>query len=72
MEHTNVECDGCGTAPIKGIRFKCSVCKNFDYCQLCEERLGHEHAFVQIREDGGAPETMITILGEDAPQTEEE
>lgn len=47
--HTNVSCDGCGVAPIKGLRYKCSVCKNFDYCAGCEERLGHEHAFLKIR-----------------------
>lgn len=47
-EHVNIECDGCGENPIKGARFKCSVCKNFDYCSTCEDRLGHEHPFLKI------------------------
>lgn len=73
-EHTNVACDGCGVSPIRGIRFKCSVCKDFDYCQLCEERLNHDHAFLKIKEAGGAPDVLITILegedGEKNPQTD--
>lgn len=28
----NIVCDGCNTSPIKGIRFMCSVCSNFDLC----------------------------------------
>ena len=30
--HENISCDGCEVTPIKGIRYKCSVCTNFDYC----------------------------------------
>lgn len=58
-------------APIMGLRYKCSVCKNFDYCAGCEERLGHEHAFLKIRKEGGAPDVMITMLDENV-ETEEE
>ena len=72
VTHTNVACDGCGMAPIKGIRYKCSVRKNFDYCAGCEERLPSEHPFLKIRTDGGAPDVMITMLDENAPATEEE
>ena len=76
VEHTGVTCDGCGVSPIKGIRYKCSVLKDFDYCQLCEERLNHEHAFLKIKENGGAPEVLVTILeGEEekkGPETDME
>lgn len=24
--HENIECDGCGMAPLEGTRYKCSVC----------------------------------------------
>ena len=72
--HANVSCDGCGIAPIVGLRYKCSVCKNFDYCAKCEERLGHEHAFLKINQPGGAPEVMITMMNEEqessSPQEE--
>lgn len=70
--HLNVECDGCGMNPIKGIRYKCSVRKNFDYCETCEERLGHEYPMLKIRQAGGAPTVLITMLPEDAPMTKEE
>lgn len=63
--HTNVGCDGCNVAPIVGLRYKCSVCKNFDYCAKCEERLDHEHAFLKISQPGGAPDVMITMLPEE-------
>ena len=62
VEHTGVACDGCGVNPIRGLRFKCTVCKDFDYCSLCEERLNHEHAFLKIKEPNGAPSFLCTIL----------
>lgn len=37
VKHPSVSCDGCGVDPIKGIRYKCSVCPNFDFCANCEE-----------------------------------
>jgi hypothetical protein len=55
VEHVAVECDGCGVAPIKGIRYKCAVCKDFDYCAKCEASLGHDHPFLKIRKADGAP-----------------
>jgi hypothetical protein len=67
--HEGVSCDGCGINPIRGLRYKCTICKNFDYCPTCEERQGHEHAFVKIRQPGGAPDVMIVV--EDEPQNGE-
>lgn len=72
VEHEGVECDGCGVNPIRGIRYKCSVRKNFDYCANCEERLGSEHAMLKITRAGGAPEVMVTMLGEDATEESKE
>ena len=46
--HYGVMCDGCGMNPIEGIRYKCSVCKNFDYCEKCEETIPHDHAFIKL------------------------
>lgn len=60
--HNSVECDGCGMAPISGIRYKCSVCKDFDYCSNCEERLTHDHPFLKIKSPENVPDVMITIL----------
>ena len=70
--HTGVECDGCGMNPIVGLRYKCSVRKNFDYCAKCEERLGSEHAMLKISKDGGAPDVMITMLDQAKKSQDEE
>jgi len=44
-----VKCDGCGIAPIKGIRYKCTVCPNFDFCEKCENSVEHDHIFMKIK-----------------------
>ena len=35
--HNLVTCDICMTTPIKGVRFKCKICPNFDICKDCRE-----------------------------------
>eukprot|EP00002_Diphylleia_rotans_P005374 TRINITY_DN144_c0_g1_i4.p1 TRINITY_DN144_c0_g1~~TRINITY_DN144_c0_g1_i4.p1 ORF type:complete len:724 (-),score=135.02 TRINITY_DN144_c0_g1_i4:162-2333(-) len=52
--HFGVSCDGCGSAPIVGLRFKCQDCEDYDLCTVCREGLGAEvahpetHSFVQV------------------------
>ena len=48
--HCGVMCDGCGQTPITGIRYKCSECANFDYCEKCEEIFSeqHGHSFIEL------------------------
>lgn len=54
--HTRVSCDGCGAHPITGIRYKCSVCPDFDYCETCESKIDHPHVFLKIKKpQGGCP-----------------
>ncbi|XP_067941512.1 uncharacterized protein [Watersipora subatra] len=31
-----IKCDSCHMAPIRGIRYKCGMCKNYDLCSRCE------------------------------------
>ena len=33
--HINIYCNICNTEPIKGIRFKCDTCKDYDLCYDC-------------------------------------
>ena len=49
--HSDYICDGCEADPIIGIRYKCAVCKDFDFCEKCEKTLGekHGHPFLKIR-----------------------
>lgn len=35
VEHTNFICDSCDQNPIVGVRYKCSVCPNYDLCEKC-------------------------------------
>jgi hypothetical protein len=41
FEHSFVVCDGCGTTPILGPRFKCKECPDFDLCSACFARTEH-------------------------------
>ncbi|XP_077387226.1 sequestosome-1 [Festucalex cinctus] len=46
--HTNVMCDGC-EGPVAGVRFKCSVCPNYDLCSACQAQGKHtEHPLLPI------------------------
>lgn len=53
-------------APIVGPRYKCAVCKNFDFCAKCEEYQGHDHPFLKITDPEVVPELMISAIHEDA------
>jgi len=60
VEHNNYNCDGCGMNPIKGIRYMCSVCSNYDICENCERNGVHSnHAMLKIRKPEFAPAKLI-------------
>lgn len=53
--HRNIICDGCGTRDFAGVRYKCSVCPDFDLCEKCEasDDKGHpQHALLKIKQPG--------------------
>ena len=45
--HQHIMCDGCKVEPIKGTRYKCKECEDFDYCQDCyiKNKISHGHEF---------------------------
>ena len=47
--HSKVTCDGCGVKPLMGIRYKCSVCHDFDFCEKCEDTEEHPHPFIKFK-----------------------
>lgn len=48
--HNNIFCDACNVSPIIGIRYKCKVLKDFDYCSQCHATIPHPHDFEAISE----------------------
>lgn len=49
--HRYVTCDGCGQQPIRGVRYKCANCPDFDLCEQCEAEANHlqTHVFYKIK-----------------------
>lgn len=66
--HHRVICDGCGVKPLMGVRYKCAVCQDFDYCEKCEATVEHPHPFLKIKDPKHHPRAIIAILDEDLPE----
>lgn len=64
--HLGFSCRSCKQEPLVGIRYKCSVCKDFDICEACEETSAqaHPHPFIKIRSQELNPAFIKTILFE--------
>jgi len=53
--HNGIKCKRCFLEPIIGYRYKCSICKNYNLCQKCEEKNEiseeHPHYFIKIAKE---------------------
>ncbi|KAK4147818.1 uncharacterized protein C8A04DRAFT_33917 [Dichotomopilus funicola] len=49
--HRGCLCNGCGITPIRGIRYRCANCTDFDLCETCESQGLHikTHIFYKIK-----------------------
>ncbi|TQV96437.1 hypothetical protein V2A60_003163 [Cordyceps javanica] len=49
--HRGCQCNACGMVPIRGIRYRCANCADFDLCETCESQGSHikTHIFYKIR-----------------------
>lgn len=49
--HRGCQCNACGIAPIRGIRYRCANCADFDLCETCESQGLHNktHIFYKIK-----------------------
>ena len=49
--HDGIKCNNCGEENIEGIRYKCTVCPDFNLCQKCETEAIHppRHIFIKMR-----------------------
>eukprot|EP00933_Yihiella_yeosuensis_P022075 TRINITY_DN17376_c0_g1_i1.p1 TRINITY_DN17376_c0_g1~~TRINITY_DN17376_c0_g1_i1.p1 ORF type:complete len:568 (-),score=149.39 TRINITY_DN17376_c0_g1_i1:53-1756(-) len=52
FEHQNVCCDGCGMTPLKGLRYKCRSCDDYDLCGSCFAKRATTHDVQGGAEDG--------------------
>ncbi|KAI7870857.1 hypothetical protein BDF14DRAFT_1741027 [Spinellus fusiger] len=46
-----ITCNKCNMSPVRGIRFKCANCIDFDLCEMCEGSNTHTntHVFLKLR-----------------------
>ncbi|KAI9032836.1 hypothetical protein CLU79DRAFT_830671 [Phycomyces nitens] len=46
-----ITCNKCSTTPVRGVRYKCANCIDFDLCEMCEGSHNHfnTHVFLKIR-----------------------
>lgn len=65
VTHPRIICDGCECAPVMGVRYKCAVCPDFDFCEKCEDSIDHPHPFLKIRRPEMAPKMIITAMNGD-------
>ncbi|KAI0468571.1 hypothetical protein F4859DRAFT_207759 [Xylaria cf. heliscus] len=49
--HRGCLCNGCGMLPIRGIRYRCANCPDFDLCEMCESQGSHNkaHVFYKVK-----------------------
>lgn len=49
--HRGCQCNACGMVPIRGVRYRCANCADFDLCETCEAQGVHikTHVFYKIR-----------------------
>ncbi|KAI0405809.1 hypothetical protein F4802DRAFT_560775 [Xylaria palmicola] len=49
--HRGCLCNGCGMLPIRGIRYRCANCPDFDLCEMCESQGTHNkaHVFYKVK-----------------------
>ena len=65
--HPGVMCDGC-EGSIRGLRYKCLVCPDFDLCKICEGKGMHiQHDMMKITTPGGLPGFPGFPFGQQGP-----
>ena len=47
--HRGIICNKCGKKDIKGKRYKCAQCSNFNLCEKCENNYIHDMKHIMIR-----------------------
>ena len=71
ITHKGITCSNCKAGDIKGIRYKCTSCSNYNLCDTCEGLNVHDirHIFIKIRlpiNDNELPQSKLTYAFENA------
>ena len=55
LTHNRIKCEKCFDEPIRGYRYKCTICNDYNLCEKCEEKNliseEHPHYFIKIRNE---------------------
>jgi len=67
--HLGITCDQCSASPVVGVRYRCSVCPDFDLCETCIANPspaahgdGGEHLFLRIPTTDGAMQRRPQVM----------
>ena len=61
--HAGICCDECGTNPVIGTRYKCTVRDDFDLCAACERKVKHQpYPMVKIYDPKHQPKVVLYIF----------
>jgi len=62
-DHDGFYCDGCDASPIKGSRYRCLQCHDYDLCETCNEKGAavHKKDHVMLIIPKALVETPVTI-----------
>ena len=61
--HFGVVCDICEKGPIKGTRYKCFQCPDYDLCNECEQNNHKEHLMIRIAD----PQVPLNAINNSGP-----
>jgi hypothetical protein len=53
----NTTCCEC-KAKIKDVRYSCLTCKNYDCCEVCEDKVEHQHPLLKIKQSRAPPSDL--------------
>lgn len=70
VSHPYIICDGCGMDEVVGVRYKCSVCRDFDLCSKCESISDHPHPFLKIKHPRQNPLKIIVVMRDEEDSLE--
>lgn len=61
ITHFNIKCNGCVAFSIRGKRWKCLRCPDFNLCNKCERKVTHQHPMLRFNDP--LPNDMVERIG---------